>query len=106
MEVDDSNWPEVAAALTDVPLDDEATRALVGHLANQLVSHFGAEHFDVWRFKEGLHRHDAAEVAAVAIIKLAPVLAELPADALPALVDAGEIGASVRFPWDETHPFG
>ncbi len=59
MEIDDSNWPELADRLTHLEMQPEELRSVVEHVAVGLVSYFGAEHFDIWRAKEGLHRHEA-----------------------------------------------
>lgn len=105
-EIDTSAWPDVTEALSTLDLPADETELLVSHLRDRLVSHFGAECFDVWRAKEGLHRHDAIEVAAIAIAKLAPLLNQLPAGAVAGSVERGELATPINFPWNETFPFG
>ena len=106
MEIDDSNWPELANRLTQLEMQPEDLRSVVEHVAVGLVSYFGAEHFDVWRAKEGLHRHEAWEVAAVAVEKLAPLLNLLPERTAANVVGQGDLGAPVVFPWEKLHPYG
>ena len=106
MEIDDSNWPELADRLTHLEMQSDELRAVVEHVAVGLVSYFGAEHFDVWRAKEGLHRHEAWEVAAVAVEQLAPLLNLLPEGTAAGAVGQGDIGTRVVFPWEKLYPFG
>ncbi|MEM7324917.1 MAG: hypothetical protein AAF531_17655 [Actinomycetota bacterium] len=106
MELDDSNWPELAERLTRLEMEPDELRSVVEHVAVGLVSYFGAEQFDVWRAKEGLHRHEAWEVAAVAVEQLAPLLNLLPAGAATGAVEQGDMGTPVVFPWEKLYPFG
>jgi len=106
MEIDSSTWPEINTQLRQVALPADELQLLIRHLTDRLVGHFGAETFDVWRAKEGLHRHDAAEVAAVVVAKLAPILNRLPASTVTEAANDGTIASPVAFPWDETFPFG
>lgn len=106
LELDVSAWPDVGVELDQLAMPQAEIELLVNHLSDRLVGHFGAENFDVWRAKEGLHRHAAIEVAAVAIAKLAPLLGQLPRGAVTAAAESGAIASPITFPWDETFPFG
>lgn len=106
MEIDDSNWAELADRLAQLEMRPDELRSLVEHVAVGLVSHFGAPQVDVWRAKEGLHRHEVWEVAAVAIERLAPVLDLLPDGAIAGAVEAGDIGTPIVFPWEKLYPYG
>lgn len=106
MEIDDSNWPELASRLARLEMEPDEVRSVVEHVAIGLVSYFGAERFDVWRAKEGLHRHEAWEVAAVAVEQLAPLLDALPTGTAAAAIDRGDVGSEIVFPWEKLYPYG
>ena len=86
--------------LKSVELPDGEVEQLVNHVRDRMIGYFGSESFEVWRAKDGLHRHDAQEVAALAIAKLAPILATLEPGTVSRLVEKGEFGQVVQFPWD------
>lgn len=95
-----SETPDLDAILERLDLSPHEVELLVGHLRDQLVGYFGAEVFEVWRAKDGLHRHDAEEVAAVALAKLAPVLELVEPGAVAKLFEDGQIGQPVVFAWE------
>ena len=95
-----SDTSELDAIVEHVDLPADEVESLVRHLRDQLIGYFGAEVFEVWRAKDGLHKHDAEEVAAVAVAKLAPVVELLKAGSVSKLVEDGRIGQPVTFPWE------
>ena len=100
MDVDDSNLPELRQQLAELPLTSEEVDALMRHLTDRIIGHFGSETFDVWQAKWGLHRHGAEELAALSLVKLAPLLAALPDGTVATLAQDGSLAAPVTFPWE------
>lgn len=100
MDVDESNLPELRRQLAELPLTEEDVDVLMRHLTDRIVGHFGSETFDVWQGKWGLHRHGAEELAALCLVKLAPLLAALPEGTVGALAQEESLAAPVTFPWE------
>ena len=103
VEIDGTNLEDLTSELENVALSSEETALLLRHLHDRIVGHFGAEFFDVWQAKWGLHRHGAEELAMLAIAKLAPVLNTLPAGTVTSLAEQELIAAPITFPWEDRY---
>lgn len=101
MEIDESGWRDLNERLDALHVSSDQRDVLVAHLSDRLVGHFGAESVDCVHGKNDPRRHSMREVAAAALAHLAPVLDQIPADALAALVESGEVGSPVPVPWDD-----
>ena len=78
-------------------------QALEKHVRDRLVGYFGAESFEVWRAKEGLHKHATDEVAAVVIAELASLLDRIDEGVVDELVTQGELASPIVFPWENRY---
>ena len=103
MDVDESNLPELRRQLAELPLTSQEVDVLMRHLTDRIIGHFGSETFDVWQAKWGLHRFGAEELAALSLVKLAPLLAALPESTVAKLEQDAELAAPLTFPWDDRY---
>ena len=100
MGLDESGWHDLNARLDKLALAPEQREALVEHLLDRLMGHFGADVVECHHGKDDPRRHAMREVAAAAIAHLAPAFEALPEDALRGLIEDGAIGAPMLAPWD------
>ncbi len=103
MELERTTTEDLYAELAALPIATNEVAVLVQHLRDRFVGHFGAETFDVWLAKYGLSQHSVDELAMVALLKLAPLLARLPEGAVTELAEAGELASAVNFPWEDRY---
>jgi len=75
--------------------------ALVRHVEDRLVNHFGVDVIECWLGKDGARKHAMREVAAAAVAHLAPLIDTVPAETMAELISTETIGASVPAPWDD-----
>lgn len=79
-------------------LSPDARAALIDHLTNRLVGHFGADAVVCQLGKNEPSRHRMREVAAAAIAHLAPVLDDVDA---ANVVIPDRLGPPTPTPWDD-----
>lgn len=101
MEIDESGWNDLNERLQALALAPETSELLIDHLGARLVGHFGAESVECHLGKNDPRRHSMREVAAAALVHLAPVLEQIPPEALAELIDSGQIGPPQPAPWDD-----
>ena len=101
MEIDESGWIDLNERLDELDLRPDQRDGLISHLTARLVGHFGTDVVDCHLGKNDPQRHAMAEVAAAAVAHLAPVIGQLPPDAIAQLIEAGEIGSPQPPPWDD-----
>jgi len=100
-EWDDSGWADIRRELRNVNASDAEIATLISHISHRLTGHFGNDRIEVWRAKEGLHKHPVDEVASLIVAKLAPLINELPPGTIERLRTEEKLDAAVVFPWTD-----
>ena len=103
LDMAETNLEELRIAVKGVDLPAEEVGVLVRHLQDRFVGHFGAESFDVWQAKWGLHSHGVEELALLTVVKLAPLLEALPEGVVTELANDQRLGSPIRFPWEDRY---
>ena len=101
VELNNDGWRDLNQRIEALTITPAEAQALIAHLTDRLVGHFGTDVVECHLGKDDPQRHSMHEVAAAALAHLAPVVDLLPENAVADLRADNRIASPVPAPWDD-----